>query len=116
MVVEGQISLKEASVRLKIGYRQAKRVLSRYRRQGEAGLLHGLLGRVSNSRTDPGLMERVLRAYRQSYTGFGPTLACEKLKEREGIRISVETLRQMLIKEGLWQRKKRPRGYHARRQ
>jgi hypothetical protein len=42
-------------------------------------------------------------------------LACEKLAEREGITISVETLRQLLIKEGLWQRKKRARGYHARR-
>lgn len=114
-VAEGQLSLKEASLKLKVSYRQAKRILRRYRQQGEEGLLHKLQGRISNNRLDPGLVSRVLTEYRASYGGFGPTLASEKLKEREGIQIGVETLRQLLLREGLWERKKRARGYHARR-
>jgi transposase len=115
MVVEGQLSLKDASIKLKVSYRQARRLLRRYREHGDAGLLHRLAGRKSNNRLDEVFRAKVLEAYQQTYQGFGPTLASEKLGEREGLRINAETLRQLLISEGLWQRKKRARGYHARR-
>ena len=39
--------------------------------------------------------------------GFGPTLASEKLKERERIEISEETMRKWLVEEGLWEQKRR---------
>lgn len=115
-VAEGQMQLNEASIRLKISYRQAKRIYSRYQKSGEEGLVHGLQGRASNNHLDSNVVTRVVEIYQKSYMGFGPTLASEKLAEREGIVIGAESLRQLLIKEGLWQRKKRPRGYHARRQ
>jgi len=116
LVVEGSITLVEASVKLKVSYRQAKRLLARYRAQGEAGLLHRLLGQPSNNRLDTRLKQQAVDIYRDRYVGFGPTFACEKLLERDGLSISVETLRQALISEGLWQGKRRRRGYHARRQ
>ena len=115
MVMEGHVTLREASVKLKVSYRHAKRLLARYRALGEAGLVHRLAGRASNHQLDTGIREQVLNAYRDRYSGFGPTFACEKLQEREGIKISVETLRQMLMQEGLWRRKKRTRKYHGRR-
>ena len=115
MVMEGHMTLREASVKLKVSYRQAKRLIARYRAQGEAGLVHRLAGRSSNRQLGAEKRERVLEAYRNSYSGFGPTFACEKLREREGIQVSVETLRQMLMQEGLWRRKKRTRKYHGRR-
>ena len=40
------------------------------------------------------------------YKGFGPTLACEKLVEQEGLRISDESIRQLMLAEGLWKAKK----------
>jgi hypothetical protein len=36
------------------------------------------------------------------YADFGPTLAQEKLLELHGVTISVETLRQWMIADGLW--------------
>jgi len=36
------------------------------------------------------------------YRGFGPTLACEKLVEVEGLKISNESVRKMMMAEGLW--------------
>jgi hypothetical protein len=45
----------------------------------------------------------VLAVYRERYAGFGPTLACEKLAECEGIVLSRETLRRWLIEDGQWQ-------------
>lgn len=115
MVMEGHVTLREASVKLRVSYRQAKRLLARYRVQGEAGLVHRLTGRASNHQLGAGIRERVLEAYRECYSGFGPTFACEKLRERERIEVSVETLRQMLMEEGLWRGKKRSRKYHGRR-
>ena len=34
----------------------------------------------------------------ERYADFGPTLACEKLVEQHGYRLSVETLRPMFVK------------------
>jgi hypothetical protein len=39
------------------------------------------------------------------YKGFGPTLACEKLVEVEGLKISDESVRKMMMAEGLWKAK-----------
>ena len=39
------------------------------------------------------LRHRILTLLRENYVGFGPTLAAEKLQERHGIPVSVETLR-----------------------
>jgi hypothetical protein len=36
------------------------------------------------------------------YSGFGPTLACEKLVEVEGLTISDESVRHIMISERLW--------------
>ena len=41
---------------------------------------------------------------RTRYPDFGPTLATEKLT-LEGVSLSVETVRQLLIGEGLWKAK-----------
>jgi len=41
-VTERHIMLMEASIRLKVSYRQAKRLLARFRTQREAGLVHRL--------------------------------------------------------------------------
>jgi hypothetical protein len=49
----------------------------------------------------------VIALYQQNYEGFGPTLAQEKLLERDGIRISDETLRIWLMEAGLWKKKRK---------
>jgi hypothetical protein len=50
----------------------------------------------------------IIRLYKEKYPDFGPTFAQEKLKE-EGLNISRESLRKMLIKNDLWvvQKKKK---------
>jgi hypothetical protein len=46
------------------------------------------------------LSERQIRRLR--YADFGPTLAAEKLAERDGLRVSRETLRGWMSEAGLW--------------
>jgi hypothetical protein len=43
----------------------------------------------------------------ERYYDFGPTFAAEKLQEVDGIVINRETLRQLLIKNGLWHKNRR---------
>jgi transposase len=115
MVADKQITLKEAASRLGISYRQAKRIKSAYKENGDAGLLHGNHGKASNRAIEPEVKERILSAYRERYPDFGPTFAAEKLLEVEGEKVSDETLRLWLVKEGLWQRKRKRAEHRSRR-
>jgi len=50
------------------------------------------------------------------YVGFGPTLAAEMLREREGIEVSREKLRQLMLEAGLWKRARRRKKAHEWRE
>jgi hypothetical protein len=112
-VIEGKRTQAEAGRLLKRSVRQVRRLQRRLEAKGDGSLVHGLRGRPSNHRTDPEVRRRVLRAYRQRYPDFGPTLAAEKLAA-DGLAVGVETLRRWLLAEGLWERK-RHRDPHRRR-
>ncbi len=98
-----------------VSYRQAKRLLRRWRSSGEAGLAHGLRGMASNRKIDPQVRQRALAIYCERYGDFGPKLACEKLSDH-GIKVSDETLRQWLVAEGLWQGRRAARLHRKRRE
>jgi hypothetical protein len=108
---EGKIKQVEAAKDLDISDRQFRRLVFKYRTVGEEGLVHGLRGTRSNRRKAESLKEKILKLYEKKYYGFGPTLLSEKLFELEGIEISDEWLRQLLMSErGVengWQRKGR---------
>lgn len=56
-----------------------------------AGLVHRSRGRPSHRRVPPAL-EQAREALRADYRGCGPTLAAQKLHERQGIKLSQETV------------------------
>lgn len=107
--LEGHLIQKEAALQLDLSVRHVRRLEERMREQGERGLIHGLRGRSSFRKIPEKIRQKVLRFYEKDYYDFGPTLACEKLLERNHIQISDETLRQWLIKAELWKVKKRKR-------
>jgi transposase len=103
---------------LEISVRQLKRLWRRYRTGGPAALASARRGRVPNNAIRSDLKTRVLQLYRAHYPDFGPTFACEKLRQRDGLTVNRETLRQWLIAENLWhaqQRERRARPPRARR-
>jgi len=104
---EKHLSQRQASERLGIGVRQFKRLVRSWKQQGDAGLVSRQRGRASNNRLASGERERIAELLRDKYPDFGPTLAVEKLLERDGIAVSAETVRQMQIAMGLWRPKKR---------
>jgi Homeodomain-like domain len=48
-VAEGKLTLVTASKKLKISYRQIKRIYKRYKLEGDLGLVHGNCGKASHS-------------------------------------------------------------------
>jgi transposase len=113
-IEQGLMSQVEAGRAMKLSARQVRRVVARWRAQGDAGLVHRLRGRGSNRKIACEVRARAARALAERYLGFGPTLASEYLAEEQGILVSRETVRRWMMEEGLW-RGSRPRRPHRHR-
>jgi transposase len=108
-IVDGNLKPMWAAERLQMTTRQIRRLVSRYRIEGAAGLVSRHRNRPSNRQLAPGLANLALTIIRERYADFGPTLACEKLRERHGVKIGTETVRRLMADAGLWvPRKLRP--------
>src|SRR5215211_2108138 len=101
-LTERRMSQKEAGAILHLSTRQIKRMLKAYRRQGAAGLISKHRGRKGNNRLAAEVKKRALNLLKTKYKGFGPTLAHEKLVENEHLKLSDESVRQLMIAEELW--------------
>jgi transposase len=103
---EKRLRQKEASTILGVSVRQIKRLLKSYRREGAKGLVCKHRGRKGNNRLEEKVLKKALDLLKGKYKGFGPTLAREKLVEKEQLKISDESVRQLMIAEGLWKARK----------
>ncbi|WP_211709305.1 helix-turn-helix domain-containing protein, partial [Paraburkholderia aspalathi] len=105
-----------AAQRLGLTTRQIRRLVARLREDGPAGLVSGRCAKPSNNRLDAGTAARALAIIRERYADFGPTLACEKLRECHGLRLAKETVRRLMTDAGLWiPRRQRPPKIHQLR-
>jgi len=105
--IDRQITQKSVSTMLGLSERQVRRLVKVVREEGDRGIIHRSRGRPSNRRLSDEIRERVITLYQERYPDFGPTLATEKLLEREGIRLSDETLRKWLLERGLWKKRRK---------
>jgi transposase len=101
-VIEGKLDQAGAAGRLGLSVRQVKRLKRRMQDEGVQGLLSKKRGRPSNRRTAADVLAKAVALIGEHYADFGPTLACEKLQERHEIKLSVETVRQAMLRAGLW--------------
>ena len=112
----GRIRIADACTLLRLQRRQVFRLLRGFRERGALSLVSSRRGRPSNNRLPEAVRELAVAIVREHYADFGPTLACEKLSQRHGCRVSRETLRQWMIAEGLWlDRRQRPPSVHQPR-
>lgn len=101
-----QLSQKEAGTILALSTRQIKRLLKAYRREGAKGLISKQRGRASHNRLSEKTKQAALDLLKTKYQGFGPTLAHEKLVEKEKLPLSRESVRKLMIAEHLWKARK----------
>ena len=87
-VLERGLKQAKAAEILSLSSRQIRRMVKRVKQEGQRGIVHRSRGRPSNRKIADQLKEKVIELYERSYKDFGPTLACEKLLERDGVSIS----------------------------
>lgn len=102
-----QIIQEQAAARIGISIRQVKRLVQRYRNEGPSGLVSHRRGKRPNNSFSTEFRATVISLLKGRYADFGPTFACEKLREIHGLSLSVETLRKWMIEEGLWRERRR---------
>ncbi len=114
-VTAGRMTVVSAAHVLDLSERQVRRLLQRMRTGGAASIRHKAIGRPSNNRINDGVRDYAMTLVRERYADFGPTLATEKLAERDGLRVSRETVRGWMSEAGLWLSRKQRRTFHQPR-
>jgi transposase len=112
-VIERHITQRVGAEMMGLSERQVRRIVKEVREEGDSSIVHKGRGKPSNRRKCEKVKKKVLKLYKKKYSGFGPTLASEKLLEMDGIELSKETLRKWLKEVGLWKRR-RKRSDHRR--
>lgn len=111
-----EITLKKASEELGLSLVQTKRIWKRYKLEGSLGLLSRRRGKASNNQIPEETLIRIVKIIKENYADYGPTLTKEKLEEKHQLVLSKESIRQLMIKEGIWKAKKvKEKKVHARR-
>ena len=105
--IEGEITNKEASVRLGLKIRWVQMLKRAVEKDGKKGVIHKSKGQVPPNATSKIITEKVVTFFEQKkHQDFGPTFAQEKLVDI-GVNLNLETLRLLMIKEKLWKLKPR---------
>lgn len=106
-LIAKKIDGTEAAAILSLSVRQVKRVKAAVSSLGIKGIIHGNRNKKSNRKIDSETLKNVKRYLHQTYHDFNPLLAKEKLQEVHQITLSKETVRQLMIRENLWQPSKK---------
>ncbi len=101
-LVDKRITADAAATLMRLGRRQVFRLRRAFESDGPSALASRKRGRPGNRQHGETFRRTVLALVREQFVDFGPTLAAEKLLERDGLRIGVETLRQWMMADGLW--------------
>jgi transposase len=108
------ITQKEAAQQLGFSVRWVRKKMKRYRASGAEGLVHRNSGKASPRKTPQRCIDKALELLRTRLQDAGPTYLAEKLFELHGIKISEESMRQIMIRHSEW-RVTRSRPKHRRR-
>ena len=112
-VLEHKLRWRDAARQLRLSIRQIARLCLRVRTDGNEGVSHRLRGRPSNHQLSTGRLAKALELVKTRYPDFGPTFATEKLRERHHLVLSTWTLRQGMIRAGLWRPRRQPIPHRA---
>lgn len=105
--IDGDITNKEASIRLGLSVRQVQRIKRSVEKNKEEGAVHGAKGKSSSNATSSAVTTKVIAFFKnKKHHDFGPTFAQEKLAHI-GVTLNTETLRLLMIRENIWKEQKR---------
>lgn len=106
-LIAKKIDGSEAAKLLSRSIRQIKRIKKAIDRLGVEGVIHGNRGKTSHNKIDEEILKEAKKHLKTTYHDFNPLLAQEKLLELHEIKLSKETVRQLMIGEQLWKSRKK---------
>jgi len=106
-VDEGYLRVREAAEILGLSERQVYRIKARVEREGAGGIIHKSKGKYAPRWLTEKIKDKIDRFYKTKYRGFNLTHMTEYLNEEEGIKVSRESVRQILLKKGSYVKKKK---------
>ena len=116
-VMDGRISIEEASNLLGIKERQVFRLLARVRKKGGSGIVHGNKRNQHACKWREEEKKKLLDLVKEKYGGVNDTQMREYLEDQEGIVIGRESLRKILRESGHKPKiKRRSRRYRVQRE
>lgn len=113
---KGELKQVAAAKSLGLSTRWVHEKFKRYLREGDKGLTHKSRGRPSEKAWNQEKKNFALGLFEESFNGFGPTFAAQKLEEIYGIKISKETMRRTMIQYGHWKAKRKKPKYRKQRE
>jgi len=112
----GTLNQKVAAEQLQIGVRQLQRLISEYRKDGEKAIISKHRGKKSNNSLSNIVKKEIINIINKNYWDFGPTFAHEKLIEDHGVKVSVSSIRKIMLENNIWISKKvKAKKVHQRR-
>ena len=111
-LTDGRINVPTAALKLNLSVRQIKRLKKRFKQYGHDSLIHGLRGKPGLRKTDMQMEMEIVKTIKEKYHDFGPLLAWEKIAAVHNIPIGRETVRAIMIRNNIWESKKRKRGQY----
>lgn len=105
-VRQGHITQREAAQQLKLTDRWIRELVGRVEEQGDQAIIHGLRGRPGKRKISAQKEKRAVEIIGREYEDFGPTLVGEYLARNHGIVVSRETVRQWMMRGGIWKKRR----------
>ena len=91
-VEAGSMTQRAAAEKMGVTPRWVRKLVKRMKKQGDAVVVHGLRGRVSNRKLSTKTQRQALTILKQpDWHDFGPTFAAEQLAKRHQIHVGKET-------------------------
>lgn len=116
LIEKGVILQVEAAQYLNITTRHLSRLYQKYRVFGIKGLRSKKRGKTSNNKLNELLLSQIEYRINERYPDFQPTLAHEKLTEEDGFKISLSSVRKLMIEKEIYKPKRvKKKRIHPRR-
>jgi transposase len=103
----GYLEVKEAAGILGLSERQVYRIKARVEREGAGGVIHRSKGKKTPRWLRERVRDKIDHLYRTKYRGFNLTHMTEFLNQEEGIKVSRESVRQILLEKGSYAKQRR---------
>ena len=99
-------TVRQAANHLSISVRQVLRLSKSLKINGTKGLVSRKVGAIGNHRLPESIKIEVIALIQEHYGDFGPTLAHEYLTEKHALKLSISSVRHLMMVNEIWRSKR----------